>query len=72
MEDMPKPSEALRKKLLAEELKLRKSQPPHWAKTKYRKYALLRRPDEPLLKIKKRRKAKRKKVAKKKTRKKRG
>lgn len=33
-------SEELRKKLLAQELKMRKKQPEHWAKTKYRKYAL--------------------------------
>jgi hypothetical protein len=33
------PSEELRLKLLAEEQKLRSKQPPHWAKTKYRKYA---------------------------------
>ena len=36
---LPGPSEELRKKLLAEELKLRSKQPEHWAKTKYRKYA---------------------------------
>ena len=36
---MPMPSEELRKKLLMEEMKLRKKQPEHWAKTKYRKYA---------------------------------
>ena len=36
---LPAPSEELRKKLLQEELKLRKKQPEHWAKTKYRKYA---------------------------------
>ena len=36
---LPSPSEELRKKLLQEELKLRKKQPEHWAKTKYRKYA---------------------------------
>ena len=35
----PMPSEELRKKLLKEEFKLRKKQPEHWAKTKYRKYA---------------------------------
>ena len=34
------PSEELRKKLLKQELKMRKKQPEHWAKTKYRKYAL--------------------------------
>lgn len=34
-----KPSEELRKKLLKQELRLRKKQPEHWAKTKYRKYA---------------------------------
>lgn len=33
------PSEELRKRLLQQELKLRKKQPEHWAKTKYRKYA---------------------------------
>ncbi|MFH1256710.1 MAG: hypothetical protein V1494_05475 [Candidatus Diapherotrites archaeon] len=38
-EILPKPSEELRMKLLKEELKLRKKQPQHWAKTKYRKYA---------------------------------
>lgn len=32
-------SEKLRKQLLEEELNLRKKQPQHWAKTKYRKYA---------------------------------
>jgi len=36
---LDKASEALRKKLLEEEMKLRKKQPEHWAKTKYRKYA---------------------------------
>jgi hypothetical protein len=36
---LPMPSEELRKKLLMEEMKLRKKQPEHWAKTKYRKYA---------------------------------
>ncbi|HZX33919.1 MAG TPA: hypothetical protein VFF09_00920 [archaeon] len=40
------PSEELRKKLLAEELKLRKKQPEHWAKTKYRKYAKPFTPEE--------------------------
>ncbi|MCX8158169.1 MAG: hypothetical protein N3D73_00715 [Candidatus Diapherotrites archaeon] len=35
------PSEKLRLKLLEEELKLRKKQPEHWAKSKYRKYANL-------------------------------
>ena len=34
-----KKEDALRKKLLKEELALRKKQPEHWAKTKYRKYA---------------------------------
>lgn len=61
---MPRPSEALRKRLLAEELKLRSKQPPHWAKTKYRKYALLQMrprelevlPDKPRPKPKRRRK----------------
>jgi len=32
-------SEDLRMQLLKEEQKLRKKQPEHWAKTKYRKYA---------------------------------
>ncbi|MAG18114.1 MAG: hypothetical protein CL944_01415 [Candidatus Diapherotrites archaeon] len=36
---MDKANETLRKKLLEEEMKLRKKQPEHWAKTKYRKYA---------------------------------
>jgi len=51
MEDVMKPTEKLRKMLLEEELKLRKKQPEHWAKTKYRKYA---KPytDEELEKIK--------------------
>ncbi len=40
----PKPSEKLRKKLLAEEQKLRAKQPEHWAKTKYRKFAALMKP----------------------------
>ncbi len=39
-ESLGPPSEELRKKLLKQELKLRKKQPEHWAKTKYRKYAL--------------------------------
>lgn len=38
-ETLGPPSEELRKKLLRQELKLRKKQPEHWAKTKYRKYA---------------------------------
>ncbi|MBI4044413.1 MAG: hypothetical protein HY392_01770 [Candidatus Diapherotrites archaeon] len=38
-ETLGPPSEELRKKLLKQELKLRKKQPEHWAKTKYRKYA---------------------------------
>ena len=42
----PQPSEELRKKLLLEELKLRKKQPEHWAKTKYRKYAKPFKPPE--------------------------
>lgn len=33
-------SEELRKKLLQQEFSMRKKQPEHWAKTKYRKYAL--------------------------------
>ncbi|HLC79353.1 MAG TPA: hypothetical protein VJG83_02890 [archaeon] len=32
-------SEKLRKMLLEQEFKMRKKQPEHWAKTKYRKYA---------------------------------
>ncbi|MEK6957672.1 MAG: hypothetical protein AABW99_01700 [archaeon] len=39
--DLSGPSEELRLALLKEELKLRKKQPEHWAKTKYRKYAML-------------------------------
>ncbi|AJF60618.1 MAG: hypothetical protein J4224_03830 [Candidatus Diapherotrites archaeon] len=39
----PKPSEALRQKLLAEEFKLRKKQPEPWTKTKFRAYANFRR-----------------------------
>lgn len=38
---LPPPSEELRKKLLKQELSLRSKQPPHWAKTKYRKYSLM-------------------------------
>ncbi len=34
-----KVDESLRQKLLAEEFKLRSSQPEAWTKTKYRKYA---------------------------------
>ncbi len=34
-----KVDEVLRQKLLAEELKLRATQPEAWTKTKYRKYA---------------------------------
>ena len=37
--DLGKPSEKLRRMLLEQELRLRKKQPEHWAKTKYRKYA---------------------------------
>ncbi len=33
------PTEKLRRKLLDQEMRLRKKQPEHWAKTKYRKYA---------------------------------
>lgn len=44
--DLGKPSERLRQKLLQEELKLRKKQPEHWAKTKYRKYAKPYTPEE--------------------------
>ena len=49
--DLGKPSEKLRQLLLSQELKMRKKQPEHWAKTKYRKYA---KPftDEELEKIK--------------------
>lgn len=39
MQELGPPSEELRKRLLEEELKLRKKQPEHWAKSKYRKYA---------------------------------
>ncbi|MBI5553549.1 MAG: hypothetical protein HY917_02300 [Candidatus Diapherotrites archaeon] len=53
------PTEKLRLKLLAEEKKLRSKQPPHWAKSKYRKYALrplkgmvITRPAEPLVRKK--------------------
>ncbi len=38
-EDLGKPSEKLRKMLIEQELRMRKKQPEHWAKTKYRKYA---------------------------------
>ena len=38
-DDLGKPSEKLRKMLIEQELKMRKKQPEHWAKTKYRKYA---------------------------------
>lgn len=38
---MPPPSEELRKKLLKQELAMRSKQPPHWAKTKYRKYSIM-------------------------------
>ena len=44
MEDedfLPAPSEELRKKLLKQELAMRAKQPPHWAKTKYRKYSTM-------------------------------
>lgn len=44
--DLGPPSEKLRKILLNEELKLRKKQPEHWAKTKYRKYAKPYTPEE--------------------------
>ena len=37
-----KPTEELRKKLLKEELRLRKKQPEAWTKTKFRKYANFR------------------------------
>jgi hypothetical protein len=40
--DFPKATEELRKKLLEQELLMRSKQPPHWAKSKYRKYALMR------------------------------
>ncbi len=40
-EELPAPSEELRKKLLAQEFAMRKKQPEHWAKTKYRKYATM-------------------------------
>ena len=55
------PSEALRKRLLEEEMKLRGSQPEHWAKTKYRKYA---KPfsDEELKQIKELEKKRKKKL----------
>ncbi len=51
MSMMGLPTEELRMQLLREEQKLRKKQPEHWAKTKYRKYA---KPftDEELEKIK--------------------
>ena len=39
MEGLGRPSEKLRQLLLNQELRLRKKQPEHWAKTKYRKYA---------------------------------
>lgn len=39
MESLGRPSEKLRQLLLEQELRLRKKQPEHWAKTKYRKYA---------------------------------
>jgi hypothetical protein len=42
----PKPSEKLRRELIKEELELRKKQPEHWAKTKYRKYAKPYTPEE--------------------------
>lgn len=38
-DDLGRPSEKLRKMLIEQELKMRKKQPEHWAKTKYRKYA---------------------------------
>ena len=38
---LPPPSEELRKKLLKQELAMRSKQPPHWAKTKYRKYSTM-------------------------------
>ena len=44
--DIGKPSEKLRRMLLEQELKLRKKQPEHWAKTEYRKYAKPYTPEE--------------------------
>ncbi|VVC00011.1 Uncharacterised protein [uncultured archaeon] len=38
-ETLGRPSEKLRQQLIEQELRLRKKQPEHWAKTKYRKYA---------------------------------
>ncbi len=38
-ENLGRPSENLRKLLIQQELRMRKRQPEHWAKTKYRKYA---------------------------------
>jgi len=57
---LSKKEDALRKKLLEEELALRKKQPEHWAKTKYRKFA---RPfsDEELKQIKELEKKRKKK-----------
>lgn len=39
-------NEELRKKLLAEEFKLRSKQPTAWTKTKYRPYANFRKPKD--------------------------
>ena len=41
-----KPSEKMRIALLKAEMRLRKKQPEHWAKTKYRKYAKPFTPEE--------------------------
>jgi len=62
---LDKVSEKLRKKLLEEEMKLRKKQPEHWAKTKYRKYAKPYTKEE-LAKIKELEKKNKKKRSKKK------
>lgn len=39
MDEMPRPSEKFRQLLIQQELAMRKKQPEHWAKTKYRKFA---------------------------------
>ncbi len=62
------PSEKLRKLLLKQELRLRKKQPEHWAKTKYRKYAkpFTKEELEKIGELEKKRKGKGKKTGKKK------
>ncbi len=44
--ELGRPSEKIRRMLIEQELTLRKKQPEHWAKTKYRKYAKPYTPEE--------------------------